>query len=301
MSSPIGQESIDTSPSVLVPAHPFTNSPVADAILRSRDGADFHIVRAILCLLSPVFATMFSLPQPEATPEIPVVDMNEDAATLDKVLRFIYPGTHPVVETMDALRDIIELVVGKYDMQCEIPKAKQYLEKYCSSEYLAVYAVAAKYGWRDVAAAAAKESLKYPIRSLNTEPPPGLVGLTAVAYHHLLHYHFLCGQAARQTTMDLTWTDPPFIPGTCNCAQGRPFQFANESCRLPGWFSTYLTNMGRTLLDMPGVKPREIALFYIALKTTQCPCLGLDRFLLFVTLRWPARLEAEIAKVELQF
>ncbi|KAJ7628240.1 hypothetical protein DFH06DRAFT_935119, partial [Mycena polygramma] len=170
---------------------PFTNSPVADAILRSRDGADFYIVRAILRLVSPVFATMFSLPQPEATPEI---DMDEDAATLDKVLRFIYPGTHPVVETMDALR-IIDLVIGEYDMQCEIPKAKQYLEKYCSSEYLAVYAVGAKYGWRDVAAVA-KESLKYPIRYFNAEPLPKLVRLTAVAYHHLLHYHYLCGQAA---------------------------------------------------------------------------------------------------------
>ncbi|KAJ7620901.1 hypothetical protein DFH06DRAFT_1010176 [Mycena polygramma] len=145
---PIDPDSIESSPSVLVPTYPFTNNPVVDAILRSRDGADFYIVRAILSLLSPVFATMFRLPQPDATPEIPVVDMDETAATLDKVLRFIYPAAHPVFDSLDDLRDIIELVIAKYDMQCEIPKAQQCLERYRATEPLGVYAVACKYGWK---------------------------------------------------------------------------------------------------------------------------------------------------------
>ncbi|KAJ6480601.1 hypothetical protein C8R47DRAFT_1018956, partial [Mycena vitilis] len=127
---------IEADPSVFVPTYPFTNTHVADAILRSCDGADFYIVRAILSLLSPVFATMFRLPQPDATPEIPAIDMEESAVTLNKVLRFIYPGTEPLVESLEDLRTIIELVIDKYDMQCEIPKAKRYLQAYCLSECL---------------------------------------------------------------------------------------------------------------------------------------------------------------------
>ncbi|KAJ7646253.1 hypothetical protein DFH06DRAFT_1050365 [Mycena polygramma] len=282
MSSPI-PETTDTSPPVLIPSYPFTNSPVADVILRSCDGADFYILRGILSLLSPVFATMFRLPQPHPTPEVPVVEMNEDVVTLDKVLRFIYPGTEPIVDSLDDLRTIIELAIRKYDMQCEIPKVKRYLKGYCSTQYLGVYAVAVRYGWEDVAIAAAQESLKYPIRSLDTEAPPELNGLTASAYHELLHYHCMCGRAARMTTVD------------------------TSSARLYNpspWFSAYLSEIGALLAERPRVNVGEGPLFQDTLRKAlgqQSEAGRFEKFLKFATAELPARLEDEIAKVELKF
>ncbi|KAJ6514437.1 hypothetical protein C8R47DRAFT_1206786 [Mycena vitilis] len=288
MSNPV-PETIDTSPPVLTPTYPFANSPAADAILRSCDGADFYILRGILSLLSPVFATMFRLPQPHPVPEVPVVDMNEDAVTLYKVLRFIYPGTEPVVDSLDDLRTIIELVIRKYDMQCEIPKVKRYLKGYCSTEYLGVYVVAVRYGWEDVAIAAAKESLKYPIRSLGTGAPPELNGLTAPAYHELLHYHFQCGRAARMATVDTSWSQLLDQP---------------SYSIMGSWLSTYMAEIKALLAEIPRVIVGEGHLFQRALRQAlgqKSEPSRFEKFLKFATAELPARVEDEIAKVELTF
>ncbi|KAJ7206395.1 hypothetical protein GGX14DRAFT_310226, partial [Mycena pura] len=60
----------------------FAQTPDADAILRSRDGADFYIHTVILSLVSPVFETMFSLPQSPPTSAIPIIRMEEDSISL---------------------------------------------------------------------------------------------------------------------------------------------------------------------------------------------------------------------------
>ena len=44
-------------------------------------------------MASPVFETMFCLPQPETETErsLPVCDLSEDANTLEALLRLVYP------------------------------------------------------------------------------------------------------------------------------------------------------------------------------------------------------------------
>ena len=73
--------------------HDFSNSPTADIVLRSGGpkAVDFRAHRAILSIASPVFETMFSLPQPGTEKSLPVCDMSEDAKTLEVLLRLIYP------------------------------------------------------------------------------------------------------------------------------------------------------------------------------------------------------------------
>lgn len=73
--------------------HDFDNSPTADIVLRSGGlkFVEFRAHRAILSIASPVFETMFSLPQPGAEKSLPVCDLSEDANTLEALLRFIYP------------------------------------------------------------------------------------------------------------------------------------------------------------------------------------------------------------------
>ncbi|KAJ7653987.1 hypothetical protein DFH06DRAFT_1330087 [Mycena polygramma] len=278
-------EDIAPSPPVLVPTHPFTDNPDADAILRSRDGADFYIVRAILSLVSPVFATMFRLPQPDAPPGIPVVDMEEDAVTLDKVLRFIYPGTEPIVARSTTYG----------------PSSSSSLRNTtCNARFRSPNSI-----WRgtDVAMAAAKESLKHPIRTVVGPASPALEGMTAIAYHNLIHYHYLCGQAAQKTTVDLTWTPPPFNPGCKKppCfprASVDPITFQNARYWVPGWFPLQIKRIGSVLVEAPGFNIRGIEPYDVGLANGQCTrCHSVDKFRKWATVELPARLEAEIAKV----
>lgn len=73
--------------------HDFDKSPTADIVLRSGgpDIVEFRAHRTILSIASPVFETMFSLPQPGAEKSLPVCDLSEDPNTLQALLKFVYP------------------------------------------------------------------------------------------------------------------------------------------------------------------------------------------------------------------
>ncbi|KAJ6530566.1 hypothetical protein B0H19DRAFT_1273575 [Mycena capillaripes] len=80
--------------------------------------------RAILAFVSPVFRDMFALPQPATEPEIPVISVQENSSVLDRALRFFYPGEQPAIGTLDELREVIEVLISKYDVQCVISAVK---------------------------------------------------------------------------------------------------------------------------------------------------------------------------------
>ncbi|KAJ7785692.1 hypothetical protein B0H16DRAFT_1487671 [Mycena metata] len=295
------------TPESFVVEYPFVNAPAADAILRSADGADFYVHRAILSLVSPIFETMFQLPQPDATPAIPVIDVQEPSRVLDRALRFFYPGAYPRVATLEELQEIIEVLVSKYDIQSVVPVAKQHLEKFSSAQPLAVYTVAFKHRWQDVATIAAKESLKLPLRALNTPAPPELSGVSAIAYHDLLHYHYLCGAAAGRTS-SLVWLTPPHAIVTWpNCAchsKNCLYTFSNNNTlrTVPQWFNTYLISMAGDLSITPGVGLREHVHFHVALGEARCGhCSIFMDFLEFVKYQWPAKLAEEMDKIVLKF
>ncbi|KAJ7741711.1 hypothetical protein B0H16DRAFT_1728486 [Mycena metata] len=78
------------------------------------------------------------------------------------------------VPTSEELQDITEVLVAKYDVEFIVPAVKQHLQRLKTSKPLAVYALGIKYGWKDVASSAAKESLKIPLRALGNNAPPEL-------------------------------------------------------------------------------------------------------------------------------
>lgn len=73
--------------------HDFDKSPTADIVLRSGgpDVVEFRAHRNILSIASPIFDTMFSLPQPGAEKTLPACDLSEDSNTLQALLKFVYP------------------------------------------------------------------------------------------------------------------------------------------------------------------------------------------------------------------
>ncbi|KAI9064032.1 hypothetical protein FKP32DRAFT_590281 [Trametes sanguinea] len=116
---------------------PF-DQPSADIILRTSDLVDFRVHSPILIQASPFFATMLSLPQPrpqrsdvksegassdatapQAVPDsdsVPVVDVSEDSATLELILRILYPIPKPKMDRPDMLVSALRLA-RKYEME----------------------------------------------------------------------------------------------------------------------------------------------------------------------------------------
>ncbi|KAJ6549092.1 hypothetical protein DFH09DRAFT_989097 [Mycena vulgaris] len=292
---------------IFFPTFPF-DAPDTDLILRSSDGVDFHLARAVLSLVSPVFRDMFSLPQPESAPAVPIITVTEDAGKLDRALRFFYPGAQPTITTLDELRDVIEILVSKYDIQWIVPTVKQHLERYIGRKPFSVYTIASIHDWRDLVLAAAKELLKFPLPVFTTDVPQEIRHITGVAYHNLLSYHLRCGAVAKATTADLSWIEFPtvlvwFTCNTCNyhCAPTLSDGIPHAARR---WFMEYFTEMGAVLMETPGINLREHPRFYKALReAARCGVCaeGMAQLDQFVSGTWANKIELEIDQVELHF
>ncbi|KAJ7463495.1 hypothetical protein B0H11DRAFT_2285331 [Mycena galericulata] len=306
MSSPDIESSTPTSPA-FIPTFPLVDSPHADIILRSSDCVDFHVQRGILALVSPFFHAMFTLPQPESSSEIPRIEMQEDAALLDRALRFFYPGGQPVVvATLEELRTVMEVLISKYDVQCIVPVIKQHLEQYMATQPLVIYAVALTHQWKDVAMAAAKHALALPLRAqLDTEAPPELRHITGAAYHNLLRYHQRCGAAARGVVQNLSWVVTSSTYWFCckNCTNHAKWTFSDGSSHfLPTWFQGYVTNIAKVLEVRPGARLcQDNFVFYEALSKAHCNCDNWILMIDFVSGELTKKIESEIDKVELDF
>ncbi|KAJ7036859.1 hypothetical protein C8F04DRAFT_1094612 [Mycena alexandri] len=290
-----------TVPPPFVPQAPF-QGPGGDVILRSSDGIDFYVYRIVLSLASPVFEHMFGSSQPPSESDtLPVVPMAESAIILDRSLRFFYPGAEPVVDSVGQLCDILELLIGKYDTQSLVSLGKRFLRDYIDAEPLACFAVAIRLGWQDIARTAARKCLSLPLLTPTHKLPNVWKNAPGTAYYHLLQYHYRCGEAARASWKDLSWTQ------ACRCTR-----YLEASCHLPGtkgygtmvWFIQYL----QASAEMAAINPSpdiidDCSLISKALQGIQnCPdCKGRMSKVLpeFISTQWWPHIKSEIAKVEL--
>jgi hypothetical protein len=102
----------------------------------------------------------------------------------------------------------LEISLIKYDIQGIVPLAKKYLEGYIKTDTIAVFAIACRYEWKDLATDAARISLTLPLRSF-TEPIHGLQYVAANRYHALLRYNAECSAVCMQTTTVIRWIKAP--------------------------------------------------------------------------------------------
>jgi len=189
-----------TSPELLqitTPLPPFDN-PHADLILRSADGVNYRVMKAIMAEASPVFRDMLSLPQPGVTSEdhriatvidgTPVVQLTEKADTLDAVLRGCYPTSSPEMKDLTLIDNFLGAVI-KYDMAFLIRDARKALwtpEIQRRGEAMKVYVIACRYQLEEEARNAAKDTLRSPYLLPYV---PELENTTVLAYYRLLDYH----------------------------------------------------------------------------------------------------------------
>ena len=96
---------------------PFDGQKYADIIISTSDHVDFHVVKAILSISSPFFEDMFSLVQPPK--DIPTsldrIDVSEDSATFENLVRLCYPVKQTKIENFALLEKVLEAAM-KYQM-----------------------------------------------------------------------------------------------------------------------------------------------------------------------------------------
>ncbi|KAF7304480.1 BTB domain-containing protein [Mycena chlorophos] len=290
-----------------IPApQPFSGTmlPSPDIILRSSDEpqVDFHVHRLVMTLASPVFGDLFSVPQPQPQPvpkdtegtseeaPISVVQLSEHADVLDGVLRLIYPGTSPFPVADDAepglyplekLRLVLEVAIGKYQIESVVPLGKRLLREHLLPEgdIVGVFVVACGLRWGDVAREAAKQCLRRPIREfvhpnggsdVSVAPKPShssplLDYLPASTYHALLTYHASCSTIAFRTTQILSWLPYASVPGSECTNWNHP-----ELCpRVGHW-----TFAERTMA--PATRWFARCLDWISLRVKEAPLVPLD-------------------------
>ncbi|KAJ7237626.1 hypothetical protein C8J57DRAFT_1568030, partial [Mycena rebaudengoi] len=175
---------------------PFDGTGGGDIILRSLDSLDFHVHRLALSAASPVLRSMFCLPQPMDEPAVPIIHVQESGSLLDRVLRFWYPGTQPDIANLSQLREVLQILIFKYDIEFVAYSGKKHLREYIPTDAVAVFAIAGHHQWRDIAIAAAMETLALPLHTFDDDPSPELLHITAKMYHNLLRYHSQCGKTA---------------------------------------------------------------------------------------------------------
>jgi len=170
---------------ILPPSLPPLSFDDGDVILRAGD-TEFKVHTWLLRLSSPFFETMFSLPQPDlgkSESEIPAIQMDDDPASLNFVLRSIYPVERPVISSIGHAQELLE-VAKKLDVDCalQILRASLTQRAVAEPDALRSWAIAARYGLKEAEDAA---SMRF-TPQWNYYPPKELEYVSALKYYHLL-------------------------------------------------------------------------------------------------------------------
>ncbi|TFY78015.1 hypothetical protein EWM64_g5998 [Hericium alpestre] len=171
----------------------------ADIVLRSTDAVHFHVHKLLLSKCSPVFADLFSMPQPKSwgekltKGEHPVVQMAEDQHALRLLLGFCYPTGAASFRTLSDIRIALDLT-KKYQMSGTWECLTSLLLGHVYTEPESVLAIAWIFEMKDLAVAAAKQTLEKPW--LEDPTPVEFDYAPATAMHKLLQYQRSCRAAA---------------------------------------------------------------------------------------------------------
>lgn len=211
-------------PTCTCASSPFDH-PKADIILRSSDRVDFRVFKLFLALASPLFETMFELPQPAAVGTsddtkdgLPVISMQEDSKILDTFLRFCYPSTLAEDPSLDNLIDIKAIigVAKKYSLDLIERRVCQALAnpKVLEAEPLRCFAIARNARLTHETITAARYTLRQPLIPTWL---PEIDMITASDLLALLTYHNKCSVAAASLLAKLDWmTNYYSNPSGCN-------------------------------------------------------------------------------------
>lgn len=217
------------------------DAPDADLILRSggQKSSEFRVHRCILAMVSaklllryrinigqasPVFNTMFSLPQSEsASKSTPVVDLSENDATLDALLRLLYPVTDPAFKDLAELGPVIDAAM-KYEINVVLTRLRSILVSpaFLEKQPLQVYAIATHWEFEEEMKLASGYTLGVDI--INSPSADSLNHTITSHYRRLLLFHLERAAKAQQLLEDV-------FPKQPTCSACRQY--------VDGWHKAY--------------------------------------------------------------
>lgn len=244
---------------------PFDH-PEADIILQSSDIVNFRVFKLFLSLASPVFETMFKLPQPAAgtnedtKDSLPVVSVQENSKTLDTFLRFCYPSTLAEDPSLENLTDI-KAILGaarKYSLDLIERKVCQALAspKVLEAEPLRCFAIARNARLRHETITAARYTLRLPLIPAYFAE---IDMITASDLLALLTYHKDCSTAVAGLLLNFGWvrshygilSGPKWLVPDCRCARSTDAKVKLWGNAPLSWWITYVEETFELLKDAP--------------------------------------------------
>lgn len=164
----------------------YNDDGLADLTIRTHNG-DFHIHKWPLKHSSPIFRDMFEIPQGADHPEQNVVELPEDAKTVDFLLSVIYRRQSLYMNTIEELTLFTEAAV-KYDISHAITEAKSLMRQFLSRKcaVLRIYALAIKFEFETIAERAFRRCMLIRLTNPYHYDDPALRNLPLERYQQLL-------------------------------------------------------------------------------------------------------------------
>ncbi|KIL69210.1 hypothetical protein M378DRAFT_70206 [Amanita muscaria Koide BX008] len=245
----------------LLTAPPPFDDRSADLILRCSDNVDFYVHRSILQLSSPVFASMFSLPQPaqadEKQPVDNVIEVSDDSRVFYRLLSWMDPRGHLYLSDLEDAAAVL-MLAEKYDL--ETVKSRLLAFVFAGREGLKrnpneLFALGTRFHHEELADFAARELLRFPVTKWLDSPLLTLI--TGRDQQALMHYFFHCQQVAKSQVKDwLQWVGPDLedlvwkgiqIGWNHNHCTFKQFEGRNY----PEWWILYQDAISRALWETP--------------------------------------------------
>ena len=216
-------------------------APDADIVLRCSDGKELPVHRLILSLASPIFQSMFSLPQPTEPhpPQIPTIDIPESSDILEPFIQYLYPRSPPKISDLP-MWETLYTVADKYNAEAVMEAFRDMLiSRFLETSPMRVYALASHWGFEEEAKIASRRTLKMDISRGFSEEDAGLMGSVACQKLYLLHIQ------RRDKARALI--------------NNRPYQFSERGCNCsPMDFHTVTQVLGQRVSTQPWLTPEEL-------------------------------------------
>lgn len=264
-----------------LPSSPFDN-PYADVILRSSDNVDFPMLKINLIQSSPLFESMFSLPQPtnpESVDEqkngLPLVPLTETGDVLDVLLRFCIPRTPP---QLTDLRGISQVAEGakKYQIEWASETARQALGAFAEKEPVRVYAIACRFGFEEEARLAARRTLLQPLLTTLSCDVEELDSLSAQKFRRLLKYQETCKDHVLKRVSSYPWLSSfttKIWESSCCGRQVAYIDSLNRKWNVQAWWEQYMRRLVERLkadTDERVISAEDVLLAFLRSSTTPC-------------------------------
>lgn len=247
----------DTPQSRPAPA-PF-DKPTADVVLHTSDGVLFRVFRWILEDNSPIFSTIFALPQPHqsmttthaftesdgADSEIrtSIIAIEEPSHILGMLLCYPFPE-RPSIASFDEAKPLF-IAAHKYEMSRIVPVLIEAAIPHLKADPLRAYAFAVRYRMDALARAAAREYISVDV---TTYPPiEELEDITAGDYQRLLAYRQEC--VAALSSLNARWVPD----GTSEYRwRWRTCYSCKSDKSVAGWYQEHWDRIAAILRSAPG-------------------------------------------------